>query len=50
MWSKYCGASTPSRAESIRQPHRTVEVPARVDQDSGQRWLALALEIPAAVG
>ena len=35
----------PSRAASAPQPRRTVEVPARADQDRGQRWLALAREI-----
>jgi hypothetical protein len=35
----------PSRAAACLHPRRTVEVPARVDQDRGQRWLALAREI-----
>lgn len=35
----------PSRAGIIRPEHRPVEAPTRVDQDRGQRWLALAREI-----
>lgn len=35
----------PSRAEGAGAPHRRVESPARLDQDRGQRWLALAREI-----
>jgi hypothetical protein len=35
----------PSRAELAGAPHRRVEPPARLDQDRGQRWLALAREI-----
>lgn len=35
----------PSRAEARWPPHRAVETPVLVDQDRGQRWLALAREI-----
>lgn len=35
----------PSRAQAIRPPLRPAEAPRRVDQDRGQRWLALAREI-----
>ncbi|MEW5811491.1 MAG: DUF2637 domain-containing protein [Actinomycetota bacterium] len=34
-----------SRTEAARPSHRAVGVPARVDPDRGQRWLALAHEI-----